>query len=115
MRWSRQPRELAEYLDLERKWWAISGSKDEAIRALGLTPIRYYQRLNHLADWESALAYNATVVIGSCVSGLRPETCPTLRAWIRRCVSGACMSATVRTYCVGWHRQNGWRTQEFPW
>lgn len=49
-------------LDLERRWFATSGGKDEAIRELGLTPIRYYQRLNQLADWESALAYNATVV-----------------------------------------------------
>ena len=49
-------------LDLERQWFATAGGKDEAIRALGLTPIRYYQRLNQLADWESALMYNATVV-----------------------------------------------------
>lgn len=49
-------------LDLERQWFATAGGKDEAIRDLGLTPVRYYQRLNQLIESEAALTYGAVVV-----------------------------------------------------
>jgi hypothetical protein len=49
-------------IDLEAQWWPTAGSKENAIRELGLSPVRYYQRLNQLLDSESALMYNATVV-----------------------------------------------------
>lgn len=49
-------------LDLERQWWPAAGAKEDAIRALGLTPVRYYQRLNQLIDSEDALAYDAVTV-----------------------------------------------------
>ncbi len=49
-------------LDLEAKWWATSGGKDQAINELGMSPVRYYRRLNQLIDSEAALTYNAVVV-----------------------------------------------------
>jgi hypothetical protein len=49
-------------LDLEAKWFATSGGKDEAIRALGLTPVTYYRKLNLLIDRTAALTYNPVVV-----------------------------------------------------
>lgn len=50
-------------LDLEARFWATAGGKEAAIRSkLGLSPTRYYQRLNQLCESESALAYAAVVV-----------------------------------------------------
>lgn len=48
-------------LDVEAKFWRHAGTKEDAIRAAtGLTPTRYYQRLNVLranpAAWEHAPA-----------------------------------------------------------
>ena len=38
-------------LDLERSWWTLDGSKEDAIRAhLDLSPTRYYQVLNGLLE-----------------------------------------------------------------
>ncbi|AOT25778.1 helix-turn-helix DNA binding protein [Mycobacterium phage Tortellini] len=49
-------------LDLERRWWATPGGKEEAIRTLGWSPVRYYRRLNQLIESEAALMYDAVVV-----------------------------------------------------
>ena len=49
-------------LDLEQQWWATAGGKEEAIRAMGLSPVGYYQRLNRLLVTEKAVAYAATTV-----------------------------------------------------
>lgn len=43
-------------LDVERRFWRTAGAKDAAIAELGLTPVRYYQLLNQLADHPAALA-----------------------------------------------------------
>ena len=45
-----------QIMDIERQFWRTSGAKDEAIRALGITPVRYYQLLNQLVDSPDALA-----------------------------------------------------------
>ncbi|WP_151530173.1 MULTISPECIES: DUF3263 domain-containing protein [Corynebacterium] len=37
-------------LELEKKRFVQAGRKEEAIRSLGTTPVRYYQRLNELID-----------------------------------------------------------------
>ncbi len=44
-------------LDLERRWFATAGGKEDEIRELGLTPVRYYQKLNQLITTEAAVAY----------------------------------------------------------
>ncbi|ANN98165.1 DUF3263 domain-containing protein [Mycobacteroides abscessus] len=45
-----------EVLDFERIWWHHSGSKEEAIRSkFGLTPTRYYQKLNQILDGDDSL------------------------------------------------------------
>lgn len=49
-------------LDLEQQWWATAAGKEDAIRAMGLTPIRYYQLLSRLLATEQALAYAAVTV-----------------------------------------------------
>lgn len=50
-------------LTVEAGWWPAAGPKEDAIRErLGMTPTRYYQRLNHLADSEAALAHDAVTV-----------------------------------------------------
>lgn len=49
-------------LDLERQFYRTSGAKDDAIRKLGLSPVRYYQLLNQLLDSEAALAYDPVTV-----------------------------------------------------
>lgn len=40
----------AQILTLEKQFFRTAGGKEEAIRALGLTPMRYYQLLNRLLD-----------------------------------------------------------------
>jgi hypothetical protein len=49
-------------LDLEHAWWPTAGAKEDAIRRMGMTPVRYYQRLNQLIDGEEALEYDAVTV-----------------------------------------------------
>lgn len=50
-------------LAMERQWWATSGAKEAAIcDQFGLTPVRYYQRLNRLIATEAALAVDAVTV-----------------------------------------------------
>lgn len=49
-------------LELESQWFATAGGKDEAIRALGVSPIRYYQQLNALIETEAALAHSPATV-----------------------------------------------------
>jgi hypothetical protein len=47
---------VAEVLAFERIWWHTSGSKDDAIREkFGLSPTRYYQRLNQFLEGDDAL------------------------------------------------------------
>lgn len=49
-------------LDLEQQWWATAGGKEDAIRALGLTPVRYYQLLSRLLATERAISYAPVTV-----------------------------------------------------
>lgn len=50
-------------LDFEARWWKYPGRKEQAILdELGLTGVRYYQRLNALLDEPDALAYAPAVV-----------------------------------------------------
>jgi uncharacterized membrane protein len=52
----------AQILALESHFFRTAGAKDEAIKALGLTPMRYYQLLNQLLDDPAALAADPQVV-----------------------------------------------------
>lgn len=53
----------AAILALERQFWKTAGAKEEAIRdQLGMTPIRYYQRLAQLITLEAALASDPVTV-----------------------------------------------------
>lgn len=45
-------------LDLEHQWFATASGKEDAIRALGMSPTRYYQKLNQLIATEAAVAYD---------------------------------------------------------
>jgi len=50
-------------LDTEREFWATPGRKEDAIvERFGVTPVRYYQRLNQVITEESALAYDPVTV-----------------------------------------------------
>lgn len=49
-------------LELEAKFWKTAGEKETAIRAMGLSPVRYYQLLNQLIGCESALAHDPLTV-----------------------------------------------------
>jgi hypothetical protein len=50
-------------LAIEHEWWPTAGRKEDAIRdLLGMTPTRYYQRLNRLADSHAALAHDPVTV-----------------------------------------------------
>lgn len=50
-------------LELEREWWATQGGKESAIvDRLGITAVRYYQRLNRLVETHAALAYDPVTV-----------------------------------------------------
>lgn len=50
-------------LALERRFYAVPGSKATAIvTELGMTPTRYYQRLNAILDDPEALALDAQTV-----------------------------------------------------
>jgi hypothetical protein len=52
----------AMILALEKQFFRTAGAKDEAIKALGLTPMRYYQLLNRLLDDPAALAAEPQLV-----------------------------------------------------
>lgn len=50
-------------LDLEAQFWKYAGAKEAAIVAeLGVTPVRYYQRLARLLDDPAAVAYAPMLV-----------------------------------------------------
>ncbi len=49
-------------LALEARFWRTAGAKDAAIGDLGLTPVRFYQLLNQLADHPAALAADPVTV-----------------------------------------------------
>ncbi|OBC11384.1 hypothetical protein A5784_34870 [Mycobacterium sp. 852013-50091_SCH5140682] len=49
-------------LDLECQWFATVGGKEDAIRALGFSPVRYYQRLATLITHRPALEYDSVTV-----------------------------------------------------
>lgn len=50
-------------LTIERRFWRRVGAKEAAIRnQLGMTPIRYYQRLNRLVASQAALAQDPVTV-----------------------------------------------------
>lgn len=49
-------------LDLEQQHWATAAGKEDAIRAMGMSPTRYYQLLNQLLATEQALAYAPVTV-----------------------------------------------------
>ncbi|GLE59589.1 hypothetical protein NJBCHELONAE_49020 [Mycobacteroides chelonae] len=53
----------AEALELERIWWKLPGSKDQAIRErFDLSPTRYYQLLNAMIETPEALAADPITV-----------------------------------------------------
>lgn len=50
-------------LDFERTWWKYQGAKEQAIREqLGMSAIRYYQRLHALVDNPAALEHDGLTV-----------------------------------------------------
>lgn len=50
-------------LDIESRPWVFAGEKEAAVHAeLGLTPGRYYQRVNALLDDPAALEYAPVTV-----------------------------------------------------
>lgn len=51
-----------EILAIEAQFWRTSGAKDDAIRAMGLSPTRYYQLLTALLDHPAALAADPVTV-----------------------------------------------------
>lgn len=54
---------ITEALELERLWWRLPGTKDEAIRErFGLSPVRYYQQLTSIIETPEALAIDAQTV-----------------------------------------------------
>jgi hypothetical protein len=52
-----------EILDFERQWWKYADTKETGIRErLGLSPARYYRRLNWIIDQPQALAHDPLLV-----------------------------------------------------
>lgn len=49
-------------LDLEAQFWRTAGAKEDAIRAMGLSPTRYYQLLVALIQTEAAMAADPLLV-----------------------------------------------------
>jgi hypothetical protein len=50
-------------LDLERTWWQLHRSKEEAIRGeLGMSPSGYYRLLQQVVASPAAMAYDPLVV-----------------------------------------------------
>jgi hypothetical protein len=51
-------------LELERCWWQLPGSKEQAIRErIGLSATRYYQVLGALSESPEALGHDPLVVM----------------------------------------------------
>ena len=44
-----------DILAMERQFWKTAEVKEDAIRAAGISPVRYYQRLNRRLDDPSML------------------------------------------------------------
>jgi hypothetical protein len=52
-----------EILDFERQWWKYADTKETGIRErLGLSPVRYYRRLNWIIDQPEGLAHDPLLV-----------------------------------------------------
>lgn len=49
-------------LAVEAQFWRTAGAKEEAIRAMGISPTRYYQLLNRMLDDPAALAADPQTV-----------------------------------------------------
>ncbi|CAM00851.1 DUF3263 domain-containing protein [Saccharopolyspora erythraea] len=50
-------------LAFENEWWHHAGNKERVIQErFGISPTRYYQRLNRLLDRPEALAQQPTLV-----------------------------------------------------
>jgi hypothetical protein len=49
-------------LALEGKFFRTAGAKEEAIRAMGLSPVRYYQLLNQLLSDDAAYRQDPVLV-----------------------------------------------------
>lgn len=50
-------------LDFENEWWHYAGNKERVIQErFGLSPTRYYQRLNHILDEPEAVAQQPALV-----------------------------------------------------
>lgn len=49
-------------LELERTFYRTAGAKEDDIRAMGLTPVRYYQLLAALIQTDDALAADPILV-----------------------------------------------------
>lgn len=49
-------------LDVERQFWRTAGAKEEAIRALELSPVRYYQLLVALIHTPAAMESDPVLV-----------------------------------------------------
>ncbi|GAB3298072.1 DUF3263 domain-containing protein [Parasphingorhabdus pacifica] len=50
-------------LSFEGEWWRYAGNKERVIQErFGLSPVRYYQRLNRLLDHPDALAEHPALV-----------------------------------------------------
>ncbi|WP_424212495.1 DUF3263 domain-containing protein [Streptomyces sp. BI20] len=56
------PREVAVLAHEQRPWPSVGVKEREIRAALGLTPTRYYQLLNHLVDDPRALEHAPTLV-----------------------------------------------------
>ncbi|SLF32562.1 Fis family transcriptional regulator [Mycobacteroides abscessus subsp. bolletii] len=53
----------AEVLAFENIWWSQVGDKEEAIWGrFGLSPVRYYQKLNRILESEDALKSDPVTV-----------------------------------------------------
>lgn len=46
----------AAIVGIEKRNWRYQGTKEKAIRALGITPISYYQRLNTMIETPRVVA-----------------------------------------------------------
>lgn len=51
-----------QILAMESQFWRIASAKEDAIRAMGLSPTRYYQLLVRLLDNPAALASDPPLV-----------------------------------------------------
>lgn len=51
-----------EILAVERQFWRTAGAKEEAIRAMGLNPVRYYQLLVALIHTAAAMEADPVTV-----------------------------------------------------